>query len=192
MGKKGCGRCMGDCCKDIGLDASPETLERAYFNYLNSKKNGREFVSYTSMSKKTGRLDGENIGVIYSEIDLLYPMLTFLRKDNIHPDGEKKIEGNVYHYSCKHLDRKTGDCTIYNIRPSMCRHFASETICHYKSCKWDKQIEARKKEVIDVRKKIAAERKKRDKKMKDLPSDKRTFSGNGKMKDKVKAEIRGF
>lgn len=139
MGK----RCTGHCCKNIGLPVSPEEMKDSYNAWI--KRSGNESFSKAvlSMSKKETYLK------VYSEIHLVYPMLTYLRKSTTHPDGGKQGKGNgekptVYHYKCKHLINSK--CSIYEDRPEMCRSHARESMgCGYTQCKWDDAVERRKK-----------------------------------------------
>jgi Fe-S-cluster containining protein len=86
----------GHCCQDVRLAESPDILQKAYEYW-----------------KRSGSIDPD-----FSEIYLIYPMLTFL--------FEKKEDDLPYHYRCKHFGIG-GDnlpaCSIYEIRPRMCRDF---------------------------------------------------------------------
>jgi Fe-S-cluster containining protein len=78
------------------LAESPELLQQAYLYW-----------------KKTKSIDPN-----FSEIYLIYPMLTF--------KFEKSEEDLPYHYSCKHFtidSSGTPACSIHNIRPRMCKDF---------------------------------------------------------------------
>ena len=100
MGKQGlfmgdCIRC-GNCCQDVRLAESPDLLEKAYGYW-----------------KKTKQIDPN-----FSEIYLIYPMLTFLFEE---PDADLP-----YHYRCKHYSTGSDGlpgCSIHPIRPRMCRDF---------------------------------------------------------------------
>ncbi len=86
----------GHCCQDVRLAESPELLEEAYRNWIN----------IPSIDPK------------FSEIYLIYPMLTFL--------FERPDEDLPYHYRCKHYTRDADNlpaCSIYDIRPKMCSGF---------------------------------------------------------------------
>ena len=85
----------GYCCRDVRLAESPDMLERAYHYW-----------------KKTKKIDPG-----FSEIYLIYPMLEFKHEN---PD-----EDLPYHYHCKHFANENGTpaCSIYEIRPRMCRNF---------------------------------------------------------------------
>ena len=86
----------GYCCQDVMLAESPELLKSAYEFWL-----------------KTPKIDPK-----FSEIYLIYPMLTF--------KYENPEEDLPYHYICKHFGHDkdgTAECTIHPIRPRMCRDF---------------------------------------------------------------------
>lgn len=86
----------GYCCQDVRLAEDPQTLERAY-HYWRSMK---------------------SVDPSYTEIYLIYPMLEFLFEE---PDADLP-----FHYRCKHFthDKEgTPTCSIYEIRPRMCRDF---------------------------------------------------------------------
>jgi len=90
-----CKRC-GTCCRDVRLAESPELLEKAYGYW-----------------KKTKQIDPN-----FSEIYLIYPMLTFL--------FENQNEDLPYHYACKHytIDAQgLPACSIHPVRPRMCKDF---------------------------------------------------------------------
>ncbi len=86
----------GYCCQNVMLAESPELLQEAYEAWK--------------------RID--SIDPSFSEIYLIYPMLTFLR--------ELPEEDLPYRYRCKHFTHdQVGlpSCSIYEIRPRMCRDF---------------------------------------------------------------------
>ena len=140
MDTKLCRDCKGFCCDDIGLHASPQELQNSYHTWLNRVTTGKPpiLTEDISMSNSPSGLR------FWYEIYLIYPMLEFLRVDNIHPDGEIDFTGEdkikpIYHYKCKHHNKKTGDCDIYEERPMMCRTFPDSGYCGYKKVK-DKRV----------------------------------------------------
>lgn len=115
----------GICCKNLGLvNISPQTLEISYRNFLNPPIGNGMGMDKVSQSAPT-----------YQDIWLIYPMLRFLYADKKHPNGDVEIEHIVYHYSCVHLDPKTGKCSIYEIRPRMCMSFPDGLVCRYEGCR---------------------------------------------------------
>jgi Fe-S-cluster containining protein len=114
-----CKRC-GTCCNDVRLAESPEMLRKAYEYWLRMP----------SVDPK------------FSEIYLIYPMLTF--------KYENQSEDLPYHYACKHFTRDSkglGVCSIYEIRPRMCRDFPyyegielapEEKVSPYDGCGYNK------------------------------------------------------
>ena len=86
----------GICCRDVRLAESPGALKTAYEYW-----------------KKIKSIDPN-----FSEIYLIYPMLVF--------KYENQSEDLPYHYRCKHFELDENgipECTIYPIRPKMCRDF---------------------------------------------------------------------
>lgn len=135
MDHKLCKDCKGFCCDDIGLSVAPHDLQNAYHGWksFNGKEKRDKFMSL-----------GEHKITVYNDIHLTYPMLVFSHQDEIHPDGEIKYqerENTIYHYSCKHHNKKTGDCDIYEERPIMCRSFPDNGFCGYRKVR-DKRVTA--------------------------------------------------
>jgi len=105
-------------------------------------KDFREQVVIEMQGRDRHRLGGKLSLPIYQDIELIYPMLTYIRQSHEHPDGERTREAGlesasdpVYHYKCKHY--VGGNCTIYDIRPRMCSSFgADERGCGYSACTW--------------------------------------------------------
>lgn len=86
----------GYCCKDVRLAEDPQMLETAYHYWKKSK----------------------TIDPNFSEIYLIYPMLTF--------KFENPEEDLPYHYHCKHFTHDENGlptCSIHPIRPKMCSGF---------------------------------------------------------------------
>lgn len=86
----------GICCQDVRLAEDPALLKRAYEFWIKSP----------------------SIKPTFSEIYLIYPMLEF--------KFENTAEDLPYHYRCKHFkhdDTGLPACSIYEIRPRMCRDF---------------------------------------------------------------------
>lgn len=86
----------GYCCQDVRLAESPDMLEKAYHYW-----------------KKSSSIDPK-----FSDIYIIYPMLTFK-----YENPEKDFS---FHYYCKHFKYNAdgiSTCTIYDIRPQMCRNF---------------------------------------------------------------------
>jgi Fe-S-cluster containining protein len=135
MDHKLCKDCKGFCCDDIGLSISPDDLQISYHKWADDEPvaKGIELkMSSNSIVKGIGKLIG---------IHLVYPMLVFTHKDNIHPDGDTITEKDnvVYHYYCKHHNKETGDCDIYEERPMICRTFPDNKFCGYRKVK-DKRV----------------------------------------------------
>jgi Fe-S-cluster containining protein len=140
MDTKLCKDCEGFCCDDIGLQISPDELQESYHAWLRETSIGKPPLSMEDISMAHNQKGLR----LWNEIYLIYPMLEFLYHDHIHPDGEidfskEKDIRIIYHYRCKHHNKKTGDCDIYEERPMMCRTFPDTGYCGYKKVK-DKRV----------------------------------------------------
>jgi len=128
-------RCMGACCEDIGLSISPEELEASYQKFLSR---GASNVFMSDQAE-------EEFKKYYIDIHLLYPMLTFIKKNRSHPESpDTRRDRDVYHYTCKHFDSKKRICTIYAHRPAMCRTYPDKEFCRNPKCQWKKMVDKRK------------------------------------------------
>lgn len=141
-------RCTGHCCEDVGLSLSPAQLRDGYMAFIRPPE-FRE-AERPSMHAQDGRGRMSQVEGIYQDIALIYPMLTYSHQDYQHEDRDKDAPADpnrpaVYHYSCKHFDRRARACTIYDIRPKMCSSFAScERGCGYAKCTWTEATERRR------------------------------------------------
>ena len=77
--------------------------------------------------------------------DLILDMVIYLGKFPRNPawphdsdppfDGDKTPAGDRGHFhTCKHYDRETRSCGIYDRRPGMCRRFPNTTACGFVGC----------------------------------------------------------
>lgn len=130
------GRCTGDCCRQFTLPLSPEQLRKGYELWLARGSGHLMEMSAT---------DGAKYGPIYSDIHLIYPMVVYIGF-RVPPAGTNPTDYELrlgkreseHFYSCKHLG-ETGDCTIYEHRPRMCRRFPYGHRCQYQGCTWGEQ-----------------------------------------------------
>ena len=124
-------RCTGHCCEKFSLDLSPEELAAGYQRWL-----GRQTEPLTMNQNEPTRL--------YQDIHLIAPMVTYLGHLDKHPPRVNPTDAELlgqpperlHYYRCKHLDPKTRDCTIYEIRPAMCRTYPDAGACDYAACTW--------------------------------------------------------
>lgn len=138
MDHKLCKDCRGFCCDDIGLYYAPHELQTSYHRFLSWRKREKEDRPATMSIAENSEVP------MWEGIWLTYPMLIFSHQDYIHPDGDVDFENEgrkVYHYSCKHHNKKTGDCDIYEERPMLCRTFPNDGLCKYRKVK-DKRVKA--------------------------------------------------
>jgi Fe-S-cluster containining protein len=114
----------------FSLPLSPDELWGSYYQW---KSGG------TSLAK-----NDDIAARLYTDIHIIAPMVIYLGYSEkgpkrVNPTNEE-LQGlplKKYHwYRCKHLDPKTRDCTIYDIRPAMCRNYPYATLCQYAQCTW--------------------------------------------------------
>ncbi len=104
------GKCSGDCCQNIKIVGFTQgDLRAAYIAWLNGAS---EFHG------ETGTFP------VMQDIFLLYPML--------RPKGLDSDVNQVF--TCKHFDLETKLCTIYEIRPTMCRMYPNNKKCPCDGC----------------------------------------------------------
>jgi Fe-S-cluster containining protein len=104
-------------------------------------------------------MNGDQPPPIYQDIHLIAPMVRYLGFTYDHPPkinpSDDELLGKpgtkLHYYCCKHLDPKTRDCTIYEIRPAMCRGYPYDSQCNYAKCTW-KAKRARKQSPAELRK----------------------------------------
>lgn len=111
----------GKCCRNFILPFSIHQLRRAYTAWRNQQN------YYMWRGKKLG---------IPRDVHLIYPMVIPLfggRKQNWEPQ-QKRVCNGIYHYTCKHFDKKTSNCTIYESRPQVCVDYPYGRPCNYKNC----------------------------------------------------------
>jgi Fe-S-cluster containining protein len=138
-------RCKGHCCRAFFLPCSPEELEAHYHRWLEYRSAIRCLTSLTMDSK---RVHMPELNVI-QDIHLIYPMVRYLGAFKRPPYREVVSTGDSvlkHYYTCKHFDPKTSNCTIYAIRPVMCRDYPYGRGCNYADCTWSghKQLPVKK------------------------------------------------
>lgn len=97
-------RCTGHCCESFVLNVQPETL--------------REWIRSADWHQQPAeyRRDVEFVADMVIE----HPPLQ---------SGERSLR-----FRCRHHDAATGDCTVYEQRPMMCRSFGCSTPCTFVGC----------------------------------------------------------
>jgi Fe-S-cluster containining protein len=95
---------------------------------------------------------------------VVYLGFTDRKPKRVNPSDEKllgKPEVKSHRYRCKHFDPKKKICTIYEIRPQMCRDYpgGKGCKCQYAACTWTKRKEKQqtKKELADRKRKLTAQ-----------------------------------
>jgi len=130
-------RCTGHCCEDFTLPISPMQL-KWWAKLISLSKKPAYMKYYTRRSP--GAVQSLNCGMKshfnIEELKKIAEMVIFLRFDK-HDNAAQNAKGKmntVYHYTCKHFDRATGNCTNYENRPDMCRMYPNSGTCRYKGC----------------------------------------------------------
>lgn len=101
-------RCTGDCCRKFSLPFTPKELRDLF--------TGRKKHKY-------------NI----AEMKQIVLMVKFLETSRIHVNG-KVVENDIQYYTCRNLNKETGDCKIYEHRPRMCSSYPYKRKCEYPGC----------------------------------------------------------
>lgn len=122
-------RCTGHCCRQLTIPASPDELRKDYEDWHQQKLLDWAGVPYELPNYRP-------------EIHIIAPMLTHLGEfdappiEAVHsveyPPGEKR-----HWYTCKHLI--DNNCSIYEIRPTMCSDYPYSDDCNYADCTWDER-----------------------------------------------------
>lgn len=130
-------RCTGHCCQNFYLPFSPEDIDRAYRRWSTQGQTGA--THHVTMN-------GVEYGPIYVDIHLIAPMVVHLGKraatmKKVNPTdegllGKPELEGHFYR--CKHFDAVEKVCTIYELRPQMCRDYPGRdgATCNFGGCTW--------------------------------------------------------
>ncbi len=136
-------RCTGHCCETFTLPFSPDELETAYHRW----KNGSNRSTPITIG------GNEKTQTIFDQIYLIAPMVKYLGFSRSPIKAVNKADGRPtarHYYTCKHYDKKSRKCTIYEMRPQMCREYPYGRSCNYAACTWTKRKE--KKETPKARK----------------------------------------
>jgi Fe-S-cluster containining protein len=105
-------------------------------------------------------MNGKSLSFWHTDIWLIAPMVTYLGYNRDYPPTvnprDEELLGQPlpeqHWYSCKHFDPDTCLCTIYEIRPSMCRSYPGRGSCNYGECTWtDRKEKKQTPEEIQAR-----------------------------------------
>lgn len=110
-------RCTGHCCEHFTMPQSPERLWEMYEEW-HKQQRGDRLLPYDN------------------DIHMIAPMVIHLGEVTHDPiDGQPYLGGKVKHnYTCKHFDKTTRNCGIYEHRPKMCRDYPDGYTCRYEGC----------------------------------------------------------
>lgn len=151
MNKRTTDRCYGACCRCFTLPFSPRELESAFFRWKNGS--GPPITKNASAAQP-----------IYQDIEIVAPMVVYLGEfkrtpkagAHINPTDEELMNNGGFekprhYYRCKHFDPKAKVCTIYAMRPAVCRGYPYGHDCNYQGCTW-KDVRAKKETPAEIRK----------------------------------------
>jgi len=122
-------RCTGSCCVAFMLPEGPEFYKKDYEVYLEwVKDKAKSRPSTTEIEIISPMLIYHGLGWWYYTTD------TFLSEKEEPTWKEDGCDPPTHHYTCKHFDVETRDCTIYESRPNMCRLYPYDGVCKLKGC----------------------------------------------------------
>lgn len=149
-------RCTGHCCKAFTLPFSPNELKR---NLEAIDKGKTQFKRDSGLMRHT--CENKDIRyitdmVIFKGLRQKIPQSGKLLSKHMDFESFKKAYGDnpttfqekldeyarvvkgdkvyLHVYTCKHFDKKAGNCTAYESRPAMCSNYPYNRKCEYKQC----------------------------------------------------------
>lgn len=133
-------KCGGACCRRfvLGGNPSPNEIKEKYLAWCYQTRDASsETLSKLSEVSRTLLSSTSRSVRIPIDIHLVYPMLIYLGEHDWDPCDPKKHHAGkkIHHYGCKHFDTKTNLCTIYDIRPMMCKTYPGDNPCLFPGCK---------------------------------------------------------
>ena len=158
------GRCSGHCRRKFTLPMSPEEIEQHYRNWCKWNRQNLHLRMYMSLPTALAeaieqvKQSPKPETMWPDEIQFIYPMLKYLGKSKPAKDEVVHLNPTMlatkhHFYTCKHLDDESGNCTMYEHRPRMCRDYpymAGSTMrdagCNYSKCTW--KGERRRKPIL--------------------------------------------
>ncbi|KKK79505.1 hypothetical protein LCGC14_2832790, partial [marine sediment metagenome] len=109
-------RCTGHCCREFPLPFGPEKLKEQ------CRRNGQR-----NDITKAPVLDGDVIADM-----VVYRGFRRWSCDNIAE--ELQAQSEMHFYTCRHFDKESGDCAIYETRPRMCKDYPYRGTCGHSDC----------------------------------------------------------
>jgi Fe-S-cluster containining protein len=128
------GRCTGSCCELFTI--GDNTIEQL--------KHKIELGLYDSDKEDAKMIVDMLVPLTYEEVCEALPKLITFKGKLPHKD---KVFGQ--YFTCKHFDKVTRNCTVYETRPAMCHKYPFSNFehkCEFKDCtctfiKEEKEIE---------------------------------------------------
>lgn len=150
------GRCSGHCCKGFQIGGmNIEELRFEYENWLRAQNDGSPNILMSGQPEVDSSRRLRMMDTIRPDIHVVYPMVIPLGKLTKNPlplinEGRQDPKGvGVEMFGCKHLS-ESGDCTIYDARPLMCRQYALHKNCEYQDCTWEGHQEKKREPLKEI------------------------------------------
>jgi Fe-S-cluster containining protein len=129
-------RCTGHCCESFTLPYSPEEMKEKYRAWLMRGKDHETL----KMAAQTPEDKFSRFASVPEDIHIIYPMLIYIGK--MEPSKSAKLltvinDEPTHIYTCKHYDRESRKCSIYEFRPRMCQDYPYNRKCNYEACTWE-------------------------------------------------------
>jgi Fe-S-cluster containining protein len=124
-------RCTGACCRDFNLPYAPDEMNE---ERNKEREQGRKEVAKLRKLGLNAQANSTALRYLESDLNLVPDMVTYLGTNNISADGDT-AKNPINHYRCNYHDPVSGNCTIYECRPRMCRDYpGTGGICLYNGC----------------------------------------------------------
>jgi Fe-S-cluster containining protein len=128
-------RCTGHCCHHFTLDYHPAKLAARAQQLAQTRITND--LAYPGPPSPPSELEVVASMAIYLGTGTPDPEVFDLRQF-ANPEDREQI---AHFYTCRRLDKETGNCSDYDNRPKMCSaypHYGREVAqCNYNACTWD-------------------------------------------------------
>lgn len=123
------GRCSGHCCRAFTLPVDPDGLRRGLELWIAREEDDRPRAR--ELLEQGTRFWGD--------IELIATMAVAIGQFERNPLAPDLVPNEdapplQWFYRCRHHDAASGDCTIYEDRPEMCRSYPYGDPCPFPGC----------------------------------------------------------
>lgn len=127
-------RCTGHCCRAIGVGSSPEQLNEAQLlmqleTEMDRDSQARKLLDLYVTDQ--GHTHESWVAEVLMVTTMLVPMGIQSRKNPV-----TGTQGTMdrHWYTCVYFDEDSGDCTVYEDRPLLCRNYPYGGACDEPDC----------------------------------------------------------